>query len=141
MQGRARRQRTFAASMRVLVALLATAAGWLVALSHLTAALHFALVSHEICQDHGELVHAGSHAERRAPSGRRAAALPASAHADHDHCPLWTRRLEQAAVFDAPSLQVSPAAPAPGRVALADVASTPSRARRLLTAPKQSPPG
>ena len=41
-----------------LAALVATCAAWLVSISHAAAVLHFALISHQICAAHGEVVHA-----------------------------------------------------------------------------------
>jgi hypothetical protein len=140
MQVGSRHRKSFAVSTRALVALLTTCAAWLVALSQGAAMLHFALVSHEICADHGEAVHAGaaSHSASAVASGP--AAHAADDHAEHDHCPLLGRRTEQADASGAPTATLSTLAAAPLAPAAAATEIAPSRAELLLTAPKQSPP-
>jgi hypothetical protein len=140
MRNRTRRARHLPASARAVLALAMTAAAWLVALSHLTAALHFVLISHEICADHGELVHGSSSVGHRASVSHAPVALPAGEHAAHDHCPLWARRFEQAAVLGAANAGIAPLTLAPTLAAVASAGAVPTRAERLLSAPKQSPP-
>lgn len=133
-----------AAQKRVLLALMTTAAAWLVVVSHLTTALHFALISHEICADHGELVHGTSASHRRVnidPTKREnVAALPGGEEAGHDHCPVLSRRLEHTAILAGPSVRLSSVAPACTGVSATRDGAVPSRSARLLAAPKQSPP-
>jgi hypothetical protein len=140
MQAAPRHRKSFAPSARTFVALLAVCVAWLVALSQGANTLHFALISHEICADHGELVHtdADAHAsEHRVPGP---AVQAPSEHAGHDHCPVLGRPLEQAGLSGAPPATLAAlavTAPAPAAV---ETDNGPSRAELLLAAPKQSPP-
>jgi hypothetical protein len=113
---------------------------WLVVLTHLTSTLHFALISHEVCAAHGELVHSQTRAaSAHHRSGHDPAALPGDADPAHDHCPLIGSRHEHATVVAAPHL-VATSAPHLAVVSAPGVQVHPSRAALLLTAPKQSPP-
>lgn len=123
-------------ALGVLTALVA----WLGVLAHLAGTLHFALISHEICADHGELVHRASAAAGEHRHARGPVATPSSDGDEHDHCPVAGRRHDHVAVGEAPAVHV-----AQGPVALAPAGAegtrvAPSRAALLLTAPKQSPP-
>jgi hypothetical protein len=140
MQVAPRHRKSLAVSTRALVALLTTCAAWLVAFSQGAAMLHFALVSHEICADHGEVVHAGSTRHSASAFASGPAARAALDHAEHDHCPLLGRRAEHASLSGAPSATLSALAvgSSPPAAAATDIA--PSRAELLLAAPKQSPP-
>jgi hypothetical protein len=60
---------------------------------HVLPALHFALVSHAICAEHGELTHAEHEPSAAARVGAEAAAgviawttSPSGSHAGHEHC-------------------------------------------------------
>jgi hypothetical protein len=122
------------------VGVLMAFVAWLSVLAHLAGTLHFALISHEICADHGELVHrsaarAGEHQHPRGP-----AALPSGENGEHDHCPLIGRRNDQQATVSAPALEVAPAAVGLVPVLGESPRAVPSRAALLLAAPKQSPP-
>ncbi len=126
---------------RFALGVLSALVAWLVVLSHLATTLHFALISHEICADHGELVHASAERTTSAPShARGAVALPGSAHEAHDHCPVLGRRHEQLAVLASPAAVVAPAVAVEAPQQRQGVALKPSRAALLLAAPKQSPP-
>jgi len=126
---------------RAVLGLVATAVAWVVVLAHLASTLHFALVSHDICAVHGDLVHRATatlgHAAHHATG---AAALPGSTEADDEHCPLLGRPHDQLGLVTSPRLEVAPPALAPQTPGTPGVTLEPSRARLLLTAPKQSPP-
>lgn len=130
----------FAALGRVLAALGTTAAAWLVVVTHLTTALHFALISHEICAAHGELVHGSSLLRPHATTGGTEAALPAGEQEGHEHCPVLSRRVDHHALFEAPGARLPPVAFDRATVSSHDDAVVTSRAELLLVAPKQSPP-
>ncbi|HEV8548767.1 MAG TPA: hypothetical protein VGQ57_07065 [Polyangiaceae bacterium] len=113
---------------------------WLVVLAHLTSTLHFALISHEVCAAHGELVHAQRRAALAHPAnGHESAALPGDADPAHDHCPLVGSRHEHATLVAAPDF-VTASAPHLAALSAPGVQVHPSRAALLLAAPKQSPP-
>jgi hypothetical protein len=142
MQPLSRRERRYAPALRALAALVSCGAAWLLVLAQLTTALHFALISHEVCAAHGELVHRSS-VTRRLPARAHeqgSSVTTGAADAEHDHCPLLSRRLERTAALDVPGVRlpdvpctrVSGVVHADGRV--------PTRGERLLSAPKQSPP-
>jgi hypothetical protein len=140
MQSPSRRARRYAALMRVLAAFFAGAAAWVVVLAQLTAALHFALISHQVCADHGELVHGSLGVRHLQSHGHESAVTTGGPETEHDHCPLLSRRLERTAVLEVPGVRL-PDVPctlvcgvvnASGRV--------PTRGELLLSAPKQSPP-
>ncbi len=140
MHSPSRRERRYAASARVLAAFVACGAAWVVVLAQLAAALHFALISHQICADHGELVHGASSVRRAATGTRHSVVAPGGADSDHDHCPLLSRRLERTAVLELPGIRV---ADVPFTLATGVVDASgrmPTRSELLLSAPKQSPP-
>jgi len=126
---------------RVVLGLVAVLAAWVVVLAQLASTLHFALISHEICAQHGELLHRatgiGAPATHHQPG---TAALPASAENEHDHCPLLGRRHEHVVALASPRLELAPPLATLEPAAHARLTITPSRTERLLTAPKQSPP-
>ncbi len=144
MSSRPRSDNRVAAPWRALLALATTAAAWLVVLSHLTTALHFALISHEICSAHGELVHGSNAAHARVSAGastrEKAAVLPAGDEEGHDHCPLLSRRYEHTAVLAAPNVRMASAPLERVAVITQRDGIAPSRCALLLAAPKQSPP-
>jgi len=126
---------------RLALGLAAAAVAWVLVVAHLASTLHFALISHEICAAHGELLHRAS-APSEHPSHHAAgtALLPGSADAEHDHCPLLGRRHEQVALVALTHVEVAPAVPTLAPPSSEGESVEPSRARLLLTAPKQSPP-
>ncbi len=140
MQIAPRHRKGFAVSARTLVALLTASVAWLIAVSQVAATLHFALISHEICADHGEVVHADErdHASDHHVGGPLA--QTPDEHAGHDHCPVLGRRLEHATLYGAPPATVSAPRVAACAPAAAATDTVPSRAELLLAAPKQSPP-
>jgi hypothetical protein len=144
MLSRPRHVSRIAAPRRVLLALVTTVAAWLVVVSHLTTALHFALISHEICADHGELVHGSSGVHRGvnldASARENAVALPGGEAEGHDHCPVLSRRIEHTAVLTGPSVRVPSAAIERSPLNASRDGVVPSRSALLLAAPKQSPP-
>ena len=132
--------RSLAAPRVFALGVLTAFVAWLGVVAHLAGTLHFALISHEICADHGELVHRASASGAEHHHARGPVATPSGADDEHDHCPVAGRRHDQLAVGEAPVVQVAEAP-----VALAPSVSTgalvvPSRAALLLAAPKQSPP-
>lgn len=126
---------------KVLVGVVAVLATWVVVLAQLASTLHFALISHEICAQHGELLHrAAGLGVHPAHQSSGSAALPAAPEADHDHCPLLGRRHDHMAVLASPRLELAPPVATLEPAAREGLTVAPSRARLLLSAPKQSPP-
>jgi len=125
-----------------LLSLLGTLLAWAIAGSQLGSSLHFAVISHEICDEHGELVHAGEHASaHQSARDHQATSVSegASAHA-HEHCSHFGRPEDKAILASPPAVEiVSPAAREvawqPHRDSVVVAQST-----RLLAAPKTSPP-
>jgi len=140
MLGVARRMPTSRPS-RVVLGLAAVLAAWVVVLAQLASTLHFALISHEVCAQHGELLHRASELVAH-PSHHDAgaAALPGGLDAEHDHCPLLGRRHDHEAVLASPRLELAPPLATLEPAGREGLAVTPSRTRLLLSAPKQSPP-
>src|SRR6187399_915672 len=99
-------------ALRALLGIAAVAIAWVVVLAQLATTLHFALISHEVCAVHGELVHraiaTGAHSAHHATG---TAALPASGDADDDHCPLLSRAHDQLALLPSSHLEIASAAP------------------------------
>jgi hypothetical protein len=124
----------------VALGVLTAFVAWLGVFAHLAGTLHFALISHEICADHGELVHRASASGLKQHRSNGPVAAPSSAGEEHDHCPVAGRRHEHVTVGEARAVHVAPA-PLALTPAVARAASVaPSRAALLLAAPKQSPP-
>jgi hypothetical protein len=118
---------------------LAALAALLVAGEHGLASMHQALTAHEVCAEHGELVHSGELEGTTVSHASVPAAEPgASAEAAHHHCGAVP-----AAPLRAPAARVQAAvlAPEPTIFAQAEsfesVVSTPDV---LAFAPKLSPP-
>lgn len=117
--------------------------------AHLFALMHLAVVQHERCPEHGELVHAkdSDHATGRvtaavAPGATATptdAVLPAYAGSqdrDHDHCLSVTERRDRQEV----RAQAATSMPLDRQPSLPDAAA-PTIARALYrSAPKTSPP-
>jgi hypothetical protein len=125
-----------------LLSLLGTLLAWAVAGSQLGTSLHFAAISHEICDDHGELVHADAHADgHHTAHAEEATAVSerASEHA-HEHCSAFARPDDKVSLAPPPCVEIA-------EPAATDAAWLPVRASvfvttsaRLLAAPKTSPP-
>jgi hypothetical protein len=101
--------------------------------------LHFALVNHVTCAEHGELVETGAPVAQPAATSTAPtiAALAAEGHG-HDHCSIALLRRQQArnSVTSTTPLRASPP-----QVAFVLPASAPSAPIDLLSvAPKNSPP-
>ena len=124
-----------------MLAVATLAVAWVVVVAELATTLHFALISHEVCAVHGELVHrAAAGIEHAAHHATGTAALPGGGEADDDHCPLLARPHDQLAVVASSRIEVVPPALDVSTPGTAGVTVAPSRAVLLLTAPKQSPP-
>jgi hypothetical protein len=126
-------------AVSVWVRALAALAALLVAGEHSIASLHQALTAHEVCAEHGELVHAAEHEARTVSHASVPAVEPgASVEASHHHCGAVPAAPMRA---PAPSAQTAILAPEPGIFAQAEsfesVDSTPDV---LAFAPKLSPP-
>lgn len=132
--------RTHVAPRVFALGVLTAFVAWLGVLAHLAGTLHFALISHEICAAHGELVHRASATAAEHGRASGPAAAPSSAGEEHDHCPVAGRRHEQVALGEAPAVHVAPAPRVLTPVVGASAGVVPSRDALLLTAPKQSPP-
>jgi hypothetical protein len=115
----------------------------LLVVGQLTALFHFALVQHDVCSDHGELMHAGdAPAAAAAAIAREPLAVPGDADHGlaHEHCNSLARPSESAAVADA-AAGFAIVAPPEGRQAVNSYAARArSRLTALVVAPKQSPP-
>ena len=105
-------------------------------------ALHHALVHHEVCAEHGELVHSDEshgHAVTAGTDGPGYHADSSGSH-EHEHCGVSVAVRDPGVVASRPSLslEASFAAPAVPSLACASAA----RAIELLAlAPKLPPPG
>lgn len=140
MQSPSRCERRYAASVRVLAACVTCAAAWLVVVAQLATALHFALISHRICAEHGELEHGSASVQRPVVVRHGNVITTGGIASDHDHCPLLSRRIERAALLHTPGVRVPDV---PFTLASAIVHANgrvPTRGELLLSAPKQSPP-
>jgi hypothetical protein len=126
---------TKSGALRAFLAVVAL----LVTGTHLSAVLHFALVSHGICADHGEMIHAGESHDSTSAEGTEAALdVPPDATDAHEHCRFVAKLREQVtarndASIDLPVLTGLEPAFAPRVV-------VPTARDILLVAPKQSPP-
>ena len=125
---------------RLLLSLLGTFLAWAVAGTELGSSLHFALISHEICSEHGELVHSGDHASAHHATHPVKSVSEGTSEDAHEHCQLLGRPEERLAL--AAPIGVEIVAPRVSDVSLAPQLATPLLARdtRLLSAPKTSPP-
>lgn len=103
-------------------------------LAGLSAFVHRAVVEHEVCGEHGELVHVGEHA---AEPGTPGAPRPGDED-EHEHCQLGQATDPAIGLDLAPAVAVAPASPLP-RLA-APVRGPPIRSVLLRLAPKTSPP-
>jgi hypothetical protein len=121
------------------------------ALLQVSGPLHYVLVEHRVCAEHGEATHgeAGHHDHGHAVVGDTEIGRPigaaglavgrsdAAEHPSHDHCLLASRPRDAAAAQGAPvaagrvAPTMAPSRPAPGRA---------HRAPALQLAPKTSPP-
>jgi hypothetical protein len=128
--------------VRELLPLLAALLALLLVNAHLAQNLHFALISHQICSEHGDLVHAseqGPHAQQ--PSRLVTAELRArGAHPEHDHCLFLANAPDKIAICPASALEIASASPDSGSIREGGVSHEPWGADILLVAPKQSPP-
>ena len=103
--------------------------------------LHYVVVRHVVCAEHGELIHesASVHQAARTQSGPDAALRASSAAHAHDHCGLLARANDERPAL-ATASAVSPS-PNFAYTSLSDsVELVRSSADILLFAPKQSPP-
>jgi hypothetical protein len=114
-------------------------AALLVGADHGLASLHQALTAHEVCAEHGELVHAGELVRKAASHSGVAAVEPgASVEATHHHCGAVPAAPLRA---PAPSVQASILAPEPTIYVRADAFESVVSTRDVLAvAPKLSPP-
>jgi hypothetical protein len=123
---------------RLLAAVLAISVGVI----HLAAVLHFTIIAHEVCTEHGHLAHssqAEAYAHRSATQDAVAFEADSPEHS-HDHCLpdaagvdhvlVSERALTEITVDGLGVVRESPAAKCPH-----------SGTDILLIAPKQSPPG
>jgi hypothetical protein len=100
-------------------------------------ALHYALVAHQFCPEHGTLEHLGSEARPRWDHGNRVAEATPASSADHEHCNSVAASLPRAPVaFAAVGIAVAPSQPTLAAAHSAAVFPTDV----VAFAPKQSPP-
>jgi hypothetical protein len=126
--------------LRKQLQLLAALALALLASDHVLPALHYALVAHELCPEHGVLEHVSGEVRERAHHENEQAFAQSSANADaHGHCdsvPASPPRSSSVATFDAAFV------PATGvREPVSCVSPAVFAADVIAFAPKQSPPG
>ena len=129
------RKAWFSAWIRAVAAF----AAFLIAGDHGLASLHQALTAHEVCAEHGELVHTGSVRSNVASHERVPAVQGATeVEAEHHHCGTVPASPKRAPTVSASSeLAVAPLADDPTSASLpAPVPATDV----LAFAPKQSPP-
>lgn len=128
---------------RWLVSLLSTLALGLLAAGHVLPVLHFALVAHELCAEHGALHHVEQPSKpglERARSARPEA-TNASANAGHEHddCNIVATATSRAVLSERAELAKLPPAVTPSRLSLRARAT--ERSVALLDyAPKLAPP-
>lgn len=133
-----------------MLSLLGTLLAWAVAATQLGSSLHYALISHEICAEHGELEHTSGHSGEHASEHHAghasehdhqgAAVSNGASEGAHEHCGVFGRPEDKALVASPPSLEVV-AQPSHG-LALQPSCETVvvPQSARLLAAPKTSPP-
>lgn len=122
-------------SRRLLAALLGTT--WLIGL--FASPLHQLLVEHVRCAEHGQLVHAGDHADAGHALAEQALLIAAEAHGDHDHCDSCAVAPAIGDV-EAPTLASSPGSGDGDQSDPTVVAVRAPSTDRYRIAPKQSPP-
>jgi hypothetical protein len=109
--------------------------------AQLGAAAHFAVVRHEVCAEHGELVHPDGGVHAAAPRG--ASAFPALTASEargghgHDHCVVVGTRRQALAASRA---EFTCLERDDGRVLPSAALAPPPCEARFRLAPKQSPP-
>lgn len=136
---------------------LAAGVGAVFLLAQIGAFYHHAVVEHEYCEEHGELIHAGtSSGSDRAPdprggaagggeekdaaleSGEAAEAGHGHDHGEHEHCHIQpTTRAEPASACVSP---IGEAAARGASLALPESAEAGESEARFELAPKTSPP-
>ncbi|HEX6766723.1 MAG TPA: hypothetical protein VF103_14615 [Polyangiaceae bacterium] len=128
------RKAWFSAWLRAVAAF----ATLLIAGDHALASLHQALTAHEVCPEHGELVHTGSVRLRVATHDAGPSVQGAEVEAEHHHCGTVPASPTRAPTVSASSeLAVAPLADEPTSASL----PAPMPATDVLAfAPKQSPP-
>lgn len=119
--------------------MLAACVAAVVVVAHAAALLHYAIVAHGICVEHGHLVHGEGGveaAEREAPAPIESARPLADP--DHEHCLIPARTPGEFVLGTQPLEGVDELAP---KAPLVAAASAPLTAAAILSlAPKQSPP-
>jgi hypothetical protein len=131
-------QRETSLALRVMAALVV----WLAALGHLTGLAHFALISHHVCAEHGELTHAeeGDHAHARGASPEAPSpAFAPSTEDEHEHCSVLARRDERATLTRSVAAVAAPGAAEPSPPPSSEALPRPG-AELFRLAPKTSPP-
>jgi hypothetical protein len=136
--------RRFGARVRYAVrdALLVIAAFALLGAQALST-LHYVLVPHHLCAEHGVLEDGGARAkaslDKAAPAADTIAANESDGQDDHEACTLATRH-EHGVLLERPALQLAPATVGAIVSSSSGVALKPTRAALLSSAPKTSPP-
>jgi hypothetical protein len=130
------------AKLRVVVRSFGLLAACLVVVAQLANTLHFALVPHHLCLEHGRFEHedhAGPSAGVR-QAREHGVALEAGGEDEHEECRVLARRSESLAIAPASSLDAARVAITVERVSISDEPLLKASAVVLLFAPKQSPP-
>jgi hypothetical protein len=105
--------------------------------------VHWLVVPHRTCAEHGELVHGDAPPvdPARAPGEIvELRAAPTSAHDGHDHCSVSLLPRETASPVG-PADEIARARPARAATLPADADAAPQPVELVLLAPKNSPPG
>lgn len=128
------------AQLRALAAFIAL----LLSGSSLAQTVHFLLIPHAICAEHGELVELGGQADAHHEPHEASRSVAISEHgeadAGHDHCEVLARSERELSLPPIASFEL-PAAPRSLEQALPVVEESARHARPLLdVAPKTSPP-
>jgi hypothetical protein len=105
--------------------------------------LHYVLVPHHLCAEHGVLEDGGARAkaslDKAAPTTDSIAANASDDQDDHEACSLATRH-EHGVLLERPALQLAPSTVGALVSSSSGVALKPTRAALLSSAPKTSPP-
>jgi hypothetical protein len=107
---------------------------------HVLPALHHAVETHEICPEHGELVHELAAKPSEQPASQGAGISGGEPQHEHGHCAVVpaVQRKEYAPATSS-ALLITPAPVAAITIALRDHTRV-SKTRLFRLAPKQSPP-
>jgi hypothetical protein len=112
-----------------------------VGVAQILPALHFALVVHRVCAEHGELLHESAPVARQvAPAETSSVVARDGVSHEHEHCGVLAASESSAALVPAASHVTAPSA-AGASVGLGRARAAHVRIALLAYAPKLAPPG